>query len=150
MNTCLGEALGLKQLSLLTEYQGSGLAETMAGELEQTLSPRAFAAYVKQRLGCEGLFYVEGRLPVQRVGLCSGAGGGLMPGPEAGIQAFVTGEAKHHELLQAEAAGITLVAAGHYDTEAVAVSPLAARLAQEFPSVAFQAAKTMRRPARYL
>ena len=137
MNTCLGEALGLKQLSLLTEYQGSGLAETMAGELDQTLSPRAFAAYVKQRLGCEGLFYVEGRLPVQRVGLCSGAGGGLMPGPEAGIQAFVTGEAKHHELLQAEAAGITLVAAGHYDTEAVAVSPLAARLAQEFPSARY-------------
>ena len=68
-------------------------------ELDQTLSPRAFAAYVKQRLGCEGLFYVEGRLPVQRVGLCSGAGGGLMPGPEAGIQAFVTGEAKHLSLI---------------------------------------------------
>lgn len=150
VNSCLGEALGLKKLRLLTEYQHSGLAETMVGELENPLEPHDFAAYVKEKLQCEGLFYVEGQEPVRAVGICSGAGGEFIPERSAGIQAFVTGEAKHHELLYAESEGLTLVVAGHYDTEVVVVAPLADQLANHFPDITFRVSQSMKRPEHYL
>ena len=47
-------------------------------------------------------------------------GGGdfaLYPAMEAGADALVTGEAKHHILLDAHSSGFTFVDAGHFDTE---------------------------------
>ena len=50
-------------------------------------------------------------------------------------QAFLTGEAKHHEWLAAREKGITLVVAGHYSTEVVVLEPLAALLRERFEQV---------------
>jgi putative NIF3 family GTP cyclohydrolase 1 type 2 len=43
---------------------------------------------------------------------------GIAPAKMMGADAFVTGEAKYHTLSDAHLGGITVVAAGHYETEA--------------------------------
>ena len=54
---------------------------------------------------------------------------------ENGIDAFLTGECKHHELIYAKDNGITMIAAGHYATENVALEALAETLQKGFCDV---------------
>ena len=56
---------------------------------------------------------------------------------EAGADAFITGEAKHSDFVAAKNAGFTLVVCGHFETEDIAVAPLAALLKREVPGVTF-------------
>lgn len=58
-----------------------------------------------------------------------------------GCDAFLTGEARFHQLLEAQNAGIGLVLAGHYATERFAVESLAGRLQRQFPSLAIHASR---------
>lgn len=51
--------------------------------------------------------------------------------------ALVTGEAKHHEYLDAARMGLTLLDATHYATEQVVLCPLAETLSASFPEVRF-------------
>ena len=63
-----------------------------------------------------------------------GAGGDyLYPAAAAGADALVTGEAKHHEYLDAARMGLTLLDATHYATEQVVLRPLAETLSASFP-----------------
>ena len=65
------------------------------GTLAQPMEPKSFAAFVKERLSCEGIRYVAGNRPVRKVALCSGAGGEfLFDAMEKGADAFVTGGGK--------------------------------------------------------
>lgn len=53
---------------------------------------------------------------VRTVGLCAGAGGSLLS--EAGaVDAFITGEMRHHDVLAASQAGTAVLLAGHTQTE---------------------------------
>ena len=55
---------------------------------------------------------------VQRVFFCSGAGGeNVRLAACRGADAYLTGEMKHHEQLEAARSRLTCVAAGHYETE---------------------------------
>ncbi|MFQ7063593.1 MAG: Nif3-like dinuclear metal center hexameric protein, partial [[Clostridium] leptum] len=108
------------------------------GTLAQPMEPKSFAAFVKERLSCEGIRYVAGNRPVRKVALCSGAGGEfLFDAMEKGADAFVTGEVKHHEILAAKEAGLTLVDGGHFKTEDIAMEPLRERLSRAFPGIEF-------------
>lgn len=51
------------------------------------------------------------------------------------VDAFVTGEVKHHEWLAARQAGLTLVDAGHYATEVCVVDALGGWLQEAFPTL---------------
>ncbi len=63
---------------------------------------------------------------VQRVGLCSGAGGDLWPKALAmGAEAFVTGELPHHHALDLTAAGMLALSCGHFATENPGIFALA-------------------------
>lgn len=152
VNTCLAQRLGLSGIRTLSTDAPSGLPESLCGDLPAPMEPRAFALLVKEALGCEGVEYTEGGEPVRTVGLCSGAGGSYYPADPAaaGIQAFVTGEAHHHELLAARELGLTLVVAGHYHTEAVVLEPLRGRLAAAFPEVAFTVAASSVPPSHHI
>ena len=151
VNRCLAERLGLTDVRALKAYRDTGLAEALMGETGEEFAPEGFARRVGEDLGCDGLFYADGGRPVTTVGLCSGAGADCLPdAAEKGCQAFVTGEAKHHELIAAANLGVTLVAAGHYDTEEVVIRPLLGLLRKNFPDVEFARARSSHRPARYL
>lgn len=70
---------------------------------------------------------------IKKVALCGGAGADFIhDAANAGCDAYITGEAKHHEFLEARAIGITLIAAGHFETENPVVSVLAEKLRNNF------------------
>ena len=70
---------------------------------------------------------------IKKVALCGGAGADFMhEAARSGCDAYITGEAKHHEFLEAKAIGITLIAAGHFETENPVVAVLAENLKNNF------------------
>ncbi len=142
VNTALARALALTELQTLRWHTpdcgGEPLAYALYGILKESYTPREFAMYVKHALACEGVRWLSGKKPVKSVALCSGAGGDMVfEAAEQGIDAFVTGEIKHHELLAAGDAGLTVVDAGHFKTEYVVLSPLAKMLQRQFEEVDF-------------
>jgi dinuclear metal center YbgI/SA1388 family protein len=71
---------------------------------------------------------------IDRVAIACGSGGELLkPARQAGCNCFVTGEARFHTCLEAQAAGMALVLTGHYASERFAVEALAELLAEQFP-----------------
>lgn len=132
VNTCLAGALGLQNVRLV---DGQCVA---AGTLTQAMPCGEFARYVKERLGCKGVRYIDMDKEVKTVAVSSGAGGSavyLCAG--LGADALVTGEVKHHEILDARAGGTCVVDAGHFKTENIVIKPLVQMLTQAFPSVEF-------------
>jgi dinuclear metal center YbgI/SA1388 family protein len=149
VNTCLAERLQLTDGKALKEYNGS--PEGFIGSLNREYTPREFAEFVKSALDCGGLKYVDGGRKIKIVGLCSGAGADLLCNAAAlGADAFVTADTKHHELLLAAHMGVTLVDAGHFNTEDVVIQPLLKKLTKQFPDVQFQKSQQMRDPANYI
>ncbi|WP_283607219.1 Nif3-like dinuclear metal center hexameric protein [Faecalispora anaeroviscerum] len=151
VNTCLAEALTLEDIRGIKPYAKDGLWEGLVGNLSQSYSPAKFAEFVKQALFCGGLKYVDGGKPIQTVALCGGAGADLLEDAvQAGADAFVTADTKHHQLLLAKQLGITLVDAGHFNTEDVVILPLKNTLQEQFPTVHFQKSEALCDPAQYL
>ncbi len=88
-------------------------------ELKRAVSLPTLTQRLKEHLGLKHLEVAPpqgGTRPIKRVGLCAGAGGSLLE--EAGpIDAFFTGEMRHHDILAATAEGIAILLAGHTQTE---------------------------------
>ena len=151
VNDCLAGRLRLENVSPLVVSPESGLAEALCGGTGRQYDPREFAEFVKGALGCAGVRYTDGGRGVRKVGLCSGGGADyLYAAAEAGCGAFVTGECKHNQMIDAENLGVTLVAAGHFETEDIVIPALLQRLADRFPDVNFIRSRAMRNPANYL
>ena len=92
--------------------------------------------YVKERLEAPSVRYADGGRPVRRVAVGGGSCGSMLAeAAAAGCDTFVTADVKHDQYLEAAAMGITLMDAGHFDTENVIVEPLARLLADQFPGV---------------
>lgn len=73
---------------------------------------------------------------VERAAVGAGACGSLLPAAiRAGATFFVLGEMRHHDALAAAAAGVTVVATLHSNSERKALVPLAARLRDALPGV---------------
>ena len=70
---------------------------------------------------------------ISKVAVCGGAGGDFIRAvAENGCDAYITGDISHHEFLDALDLGITLIAAGHFETENPVVASLAERIKNEF------------------
>ena len=85
------------------------------------------------------------------IGLCAGSGGSLLGEAIAqGCTLYLTGEMSHHDLLKAQAAGCTVLLAGHTDTERGYLPVLARRLASELgtETASFLISRRDRRPLR--
>ena len=82
--------------------------------------------------------FTENNNVIKNVALCSGGGGDLIDAAHReGADAFLTGEAKHHELLYANHVGTDLFVAGHYETEVIVCEALCDVLSQKFPEIEF-------------
>ncbi len=89
------------------------------GELQETMDETVFLEHVKRALMTDTVRSSAwlGR-PVRTVAVLGGSGGDFTAAAkEAGAEALVTGEAKHHHFIEAAAMGVLLVEAGHYATE---------------------------------
>ena len=116
VNDVLAQCLGLESVRKIPS-PNAGTMLLRAGELREELSPKRFAELVSQRLCCH-VRYCDGGRSIKRVALCGGAGGEFFSDALAfGCEALVSGDVAHHEFLGASACGVTLVAAGHFETE---------------------------------
>jgi dinuclear metal center YbgI/SA1388 family protein len=85
--------------------------------------------------------------PLKRVGVCPGSGASLAKVARTeGCQVFVTGEMKHHEMLEALHSGLSLILAGHTNTERGYLPRLARKLEAALPGVKIVVSERDRSP----
>ena len=138
INDLLAEALGLRNVTVLDpkgEKDGKPCGYVHVGDVDETTLPE-FAAFVKKTLGCAGLRYADGGKPVRRVavggGACGFAAGAVNT---CGCDTFVTADLGYHEFCNNADEGISMIDAGHFQTENLICPVLAGWLRAEFPSV---------------
>ncbi|MBL4699815.1 MAG: Nif3-like dinuclear metal center hexameric protein [Phycisphaeraceae bacterium] len=88
--------------------------------LDKPLSFNACVSRLKKHLGVKILNIAKTTANecslIRKIGLCAGAGGSLLE--QAGdIDLFITGEMRHHDVLAAVDGGISVLLAGHTQTE---------------------------------
>ena len=134
VNDVLAALLSLRDVTVPEE--GEGILRI--GELPEAVEPRAFAEHCKEVLNADGVRVVLGDRPIKRVALCSGAGGSFVETVLAlGCDGYLTGELKHHEAVMAANAGLTVVDAGHFETETIVLPKLKRELEEAFPEAEF-------------
>lgn len=85
--------------------------------------------------------------PAGRVGIVCGSGGSSIAAVRrGGCHTLLTGELKLHEALEAETAGLAVIAVGHHASEHFAMRTLAERLATAIPGLVCQASRADRDP----
>lgn len=116
--------------------------------LDHGVSIEELAARLKKHLGVPVVKVARaGNQPIERIGVCPGAGGSLVPLAIAdGCELFVTGEMKHHEIRQALAQGLSVLLAGHTQTERPYLPLLASRLGEALTGVQMLISKEDREP----
>ena len=95
--------------------------------------------------------YADTGKPVRRLAVISGAGGGLFEEALAmEADCLLTGEADHHDALDAKRLGLSIVAASHYATEFPVAAAVAQKLRAAFPAVEVLVSTANRDPFTYL
>jgi dinuclear metal center YbgI/SA1388 family protein len=121
------------------------------GEFDQPLTEGDFLKLVSSVFGADGLRHskLTGR-PVKFVALCGGSGASLISNATgAGADAFVTGDIKYHNFLDAENQ-ILLVDTGHYESEKFTTEILYDLIIKNFPKFAVRFSETNTNPINYL
>lgn len=140
VNTTLAELLKLKNVEPLSIYSVNNqeLPLGLIGKLNNPLSSIEFANFVKHTLKCDGLRFtnISDDKYISKVGVCSGSGGNLITEAfKNKVNAFLTGEIKHHEILFAVKNNITVVDVGHFKSENVIVEKLYNILTYKFNNI---------------
>ncbi|MBO5500881.1 MAG: Nif3-like dinuclear metal center hexameric protein [Clostridia bacterium] len=106
----LAKLLALQNITPLDDY-------VRLGELATPILASEFAALLTKALNFAPRWYGEDKL-LRKVAVAGGSyGEGYELALEAGADAFVTGEIKHHEILDAIAQGLIIYDGGHHATE---------------------------------
>ena len=105
------------------------------GFLPQSMRAIELAATAAETLSAK-VRWCDGGKTIETLAVCGGAGGDLVADiASLGVDALVTGDADYHDFLDAEQLGVTLISAGHFETENPAMPALAQRLREQLPSV---------------
>lgn len=128
----------------------TALAEGLIGELEEPIAPQVLAERVKTALHCRQVKFSQGSHAVATLAVCGGAGSGLLYDAAHKADAYLTSEIKHHEWLAAKEMGLTIIDAGHFSTENIAMEPLAKKLSESFPKLKSTLSAIHSDPAEYL
>ena len=139
INDVLAATLGLEDIQLVhpegTDEAGIPYGLLRCGTVS-TQPLEQFLARVKQNLGCQGLRYVNGGKPVQKVAVGGGSCADCMhEAIAAGCDTFVTSDIKYNQFRTAYELGLNIIDAGHFHTENPTMPILADRLRAAFPEV---------------
>ena len=139
VNDCLAVRLGLEQVEVIdpmgTDSEGRAYGLLRGGVISAT-EPTDFVQTVKTALGCEGVRFVAGNRPVTKVAVGGGSCGDSLYRIHAlGYDALVTADCKYNLFADAAELGITLIDAGHFETENPVCSVLAEKLQAAFPDL---------------
>ncbi len=115
------------------------------GRLGNLLEPTALSTVrdlVDTSLGVRSQACGDPNALVKRIAVIGGAAGDEWPTAQAaGADVFISGEFKHSTLIEASAAGIMTLEAGHFATEYPGMESLHDRLAEALPQVQWECKK---------
>lgn len=140
INARLAAGLGLARVEPLEPSAAANDASIgigRCGRLPQPMKLRDFVSRAKQFLKIAHVDVVgTDDRAVSHVGVACGSAGELMDAAlRAGCDTFVTGEARFHTAVEADALGIALVLVGHYAGERFGVEHLADVVSDAFPKL---------------
>lgn len=144
VNDVLAQTLGLSDVSVIGQEHLLRAGQVNAMPLE------AFLSLVKEKLGCGGLRYVDGRKTVQRV--CVGGGscaGEMLDALRAGCDTFVTADVKYNQFWDARDLELNLIDAGHFHTENPVCAVLAKKIREAFPEIQVEISKNHTDPMKF-
>ena len=128
-NPLLARLLGLRVRGEFGDFDGHKIG--VWGECDLTRD--AFVGAVAQTLGAAPRVLAFGPKLVKRVGIVTGAGGGIIgQAAAAGLDTYLTGEGQHWTYFDAEELGVNVIYAGHYATETVGVRALTEHVSRHF------------------
>lgn len=129
VNDTLAQLLDFQQLG----RDNSGFLRT---GIFDGIPARELAERVRVKLHADALRCCGLNRRIDRAAVCSGAGTSLLADAKAlGCDALITGDAGHHDFLDAEEMGISLIAAGHYETETIIAPVLRDKILEAFPAL---------------
>lgn len=146
VNDRLASVLGLSDVEVIdpvgkdSEGRDYGL---LRGGVCEEMAVEDFLCLVKNALDCEHLRYSTAGRAIRRVAVGGGScGDGLKRVAELGYDAFVTADCKYNTFADAVDYGITLIDAGHFQTENPVCTLLAEQVQAAFPEVEVILSKT--------
>lgn len=135
VNDVLCEILGISEVKGVASEE-TAIPMARIGRVEKQ-SSLEFAKLVAEKLDtvCK---VVDCENTINKVAVCGGAGMDFLSDViREGADAYVTGEMKHHEMLLAKEKGITVIEAGHFETENPSMAALKNKLENQFSQVEF-------------
>ncbi|MFH0836471.1 MAG: Nif3-like dinuclear metal center hexameric protein [Candidatus Micrarchaeota archaeon] len=127
-NIELAKILGLHNPQPFAEYHGSLIA--LRGDLARSSSLDDLSKAVAKALSIETRVFDYGKTSgIKKVGVCTGGGG--FAALDGGIDCLVTGEVKQGNVVDFRDAGVSVIEAGHYATEALGVKALSKAMQKE-------------------
>ncbi len=144
INDLLARAVGLNGTLLplgraATDPQGRTHGLGRVGFLPEPMPPKLFAEMVRRNLSCRGVRLCAASRPCHLVAVGSGSSGSQFDDVlRHGCDTFVTGDVKHSLMLDAADRNITLIDAGHFPTEDIAVQSMVTLLRDAFPGLAVE------------
>lgn len=125
-------AYNLSENQAIIEKFGFG----KVGELPTEYSAKEFAEFLKKTFGNTVVRYNDTKKPIKTVGFCSGGGGGIVKDAiKLGLDAYVCGDVKHDQFIDAQNAGLAVFDAGHFHTENIVLEYLQEVLTGKFPEI---------------
>jgi putative NIF3 family GTP cyclohydrolase 1 type 2 len=130
-NALAAKGLGLYSLEPFAEYHGSPVG--FRGRYPEPIAAADLHSRCRELFGQEPVAFLHGPDPLASVGIVTGgAQKELYQAIDAGLDAYVTGEASEWVMNVAREAGIHFLACGHYATERLGIRALGEHLAARF------------------
>lgn len=140
-----------KSSKVLEPVHKNGMGYGRIVDLDFEISPKDLAEVAKTAFGCEYVRFVEGKKPVKKVAVCSGSAANSMYNAiEKGCDAYICGDIKHENFIDAKNMGLTLIDAGHFHTEDPFCRSMAAAVTRAFPNVPCFIADENVDPVKYI
>ena len=156
VNCCLARRLELSDLEQLhqdgLDHEGRPYGIGRVGTAHRPgMTAGEYAAFVKEKLGAASVRYADGGKPVRRVAVGGGSCGSMLADAAArGCDTFVTADVKYNAFADAVELGVTLIDAGHFETENPVCAYLAKSLRAQFPEIEVFVSKTHTDPIKFV
>ena len=141
-------AIGLEKLA---PVEGTDGCAALARCPEALSELSALAARVKACVGLPCVKLVDAGRKIKTAAVCCGGGASFFEcAVKSGADVFISGDFRHNHAVDALRLGVSLIDAGHYETERLILDPLIDRLGRLFPDVPFERAAADRPVFQYV
>lgn len=139
MNDILCNKLGLVNVKSVSTDDGFSFR---LGTVEKLTLAREFAKSTAEALNSKCVNYSLGEKEIKTVAVCSGAGGSLSELViKLGVDAFITGELKYNNVIELYESGVSVIVAGHFETEQIFKEELKSKITEKFNDITVITAK---------